>query len=98
MTACALVPTTERARPASRGPTEPGVQWTPGRAVARSASAEGERSADFPVGRQSGRGRPGGRGIAAAPGRATAAGFVDGQIRLLVTLTTRDQAGRDPSR
>jgi hypothetical protein len=62
-------------------PDEASVRWTLGRAVARSASAEGERRADFPDSANPGAVALGGRGIAAARRRAAAAGFVDGQIR-----------------
>ena len=65
--------------PASLGPTSRSTASAGPFAGARERGGEGVCAL---AGRlQSGRGRPGGRGIASAPGGAAAAGFVDGQIR-----------------
>ena len=83
------------ARPPVGGQKERAVRslLRPGRRP--EADAGGRGGAAGSVGRQAGRGRPGGRGIAAAPRRAAAAGFVDGRSRLGGTASR--EFGRGPS-
>ena len=73
-----LGPSLRRLRPRI---AKAGRQWRAARSGRPERQRGGRGAGRHPGQCQSGRGRPGGRGIAAAPGRAAAAGFVDGQIR-----------------
>ena len=89
----------KRASARESRPDKPAVQWTAGRAVARSASAEGEGGAAWTVGLQSGRGRPGWpRNRGRPPQGRPRPDLSTVKIRQAASSPQEDQAGRCRSR